>query len=133
MTDHLEVRTGFFPVVAADEVSMTQAGSSAVFSGGDVSLAQAGSNLLLAAGSASVRQGGAMTLASMGDVSIEQGGAMVIGARSVEVTEGFVGVALGGRVVLNDSKVVLGPVQAAAIGAGMGMVLLVGRMLARRG
>jgi hypothetical protein len=132
MSDHMAVRTGFFPVVAADEVTMSQTGSSAVFSGGSVSLAQAGTNLLVAGGDAEIVQGGVLTLAALGDVTIEQGGAMLVGAGSVEVTDGFVGVALGGRVSLHDSRVLIGPAQAAAIGAGVGLVVLLGRLLGRR-
>ena len=132
MSDHIAVRTGFFPVVAADEVTLTQAGSSAVFSGGDVSLAQAGANVLFSAGDAEIVQGGAMTLASLGNVKVEQGGAILVGAGSIEVTDGFVGVALGGNVSVRDAQVLIGPAQAAAIGAGFGLVVLLARMLGRR-
>lgn len=132
MSDHMAVRTGFFPVVAADEVTMSQAGSSAVFSGGDVSLTQAGANFLLSAGRANIVQGGAMTLASLGDVTVEQGGAMLVAAGSVSVREGLVGVALGGNVDLDDAKVLIGPVQAIAMGAGIGLVLLAARLFGRR-
>lgn len=131
MTDHIVARTGFFPIVAADEVSLTQAGSSAVFSGGDVSLAQAGSNFMLTAGSASIKQGGAITMAALGDVAIEEGGGVIIGAGSVDVTNGFVGIALGRNVSLTDCRLLLGPAQAAAVGAGLGLVLLLGRLLGR--
>lgn len=131
MTDHIAARTGFFPVVAADEVSLTQAGSSAVFSGGDVSLAQGGSNFMLTAGSTTIQQGGAITMAALGDITIEQGGGVIVGARSVEVTDGLVGIALGGTMTLTNSRVLLGPVQAAAVGAGLGLVLLLGRLFGR--
>ncbi len=133
MNDEMRVRTGFFPVVAADNVTMTQAGSSAVFSGGDVSLEQAGSNLLVAGGGVDVQQGGAMTMAVMGDATVEQGGALLLGARSVEVRQGFVGLALGGRVEISDSQVLLGPAQAVGLGAGFALVLVVLRALFRRG
>lgn len=131
MTESIVARTGFFPVVAADEVSLTQAGSSAVISGGDVSLSQGGTNFMLTAGSASIRQGGAVTMAALGDVTIEQGGAVFIGARSVDVSDGSVGVALGLNVTLTNCRVLLGPVQAAAVGAGLGLVLMLGRLLGR--
>lgn len=132
MTDQISARTGFFPVVAGDEVHLTQAGSSAIFSGGDVTMAQGGSNFLLSAGGASIEQGGAMTLACLGDVSVEQGGAAIVAARSVDVKQGFVGVALGASVSLEDCRVVMSPIQAAAAGAGFAVAVALIRMLARR-
>jgi hypothetical protein len=134
MSDTTSARLGFFPVVAGDHVAMTQAGSSAVISAGDVEMQQAGSNFILAGGSASVREGGAFGMATAGGVEIEQGGAFVVAAGGgVSVTEGFVGVALSPRVDLKDSRVLVGPAEAAAFGAGLGLVLLVVRLLLGRG
>lgn len=50
------IRTGFFPVVAADNVTVEQAYAVTVLSAGDVSLTQAGASVVAAAGSASIRR-----------------------------------------------------------------------------
>ena len=50
MNDHVTARTGFYPLIAADSVTLNQAGSTAVLAAGDVSLEQAGSNMMFAIG-----------------------------------------------------------------------------------
>ncbi len=72
-----------------------------------------------------------MAILAGGDVTIEEGGAVVVAARSVDVSNGYVGLAFGRSVTLRDSRIVLGTAQAAALGAALGAVVVLGRLLAR--
>ena len=125
-------RSGFVPLVSGTEVHLQQSCAFAVLARGDVSVYQGGANLLLVGGDLSVEQGGGQTIIAKGDVSIRQGGALVAAAPSVTVQSGWVGLALGGRVELKESRVLLGPAQAAALGAGLGVVFALARRLLRR-
>jgi hypothetical protein len=125
-------RRGFFPLVHGDEVDLRQAGAAGVLARGDVSIRAGGANLLVTGGDLHIEQGGGQTLLAAGDVTIRQGGTIVAAARSVKVDRGWVGLALGGRVDLDDSRVLLGPVEALALGAGLGMVAACAKWCARR-
>ena len=130
MTDHeaqthATARYGFFPVVAADEVSVRQAGVTAALSSGDMTMTQGGGNFAIAGGNLSITMGGSNAIIAGGDVAIEQGGAVVLAAKSVDVRQGFVGVVLAGDVRLEESRVLMSTGQAAAAGAALGFVLLI--------
>ena len=125
-------RTGFFPLVHGDEVEVRQAGALGVLARGDVSIQQGGANLLATTGDLDIRQGGAQTLLAAGDVTINQGGAIVTAAGSVRVDRGWVGLALGSKVDLQDSRVLLGPAQVLAVGAGVAAVVACAKWCARR-
>ncbi len=127
--DKIKAHRGFFPVVAGDEVHVEQAGGIAYLSSGDMSLSQGGSRLVVAGGDVSIAQGGSNAVLAGGDVSISQGGGMLVAARSVETDHSYVGVALGGSVTLQDSKVLLDPPAAAALGAGLAIALFLLRKL----
>ena len=131
-TTSTTARAGFFPLVHGDEVEMGQAGAVGVLARGDVSIRQGGANLLATTGDLDIRQGGAQTLLALGDVAISQGGAIVTAAGSVRVDQGWVGLALGGKVDLQDSRVLLGPAQAFALGAGAALVVVCAKWCARR-
>lgn len=129
---HTTARYGFFPIVAADEVSVRQAGVTAAISSGDLTMTQGGGNFAIAGGNLSITMGGSNAILAGGDVEIQQGGAVFLAAKSVNVNQGFVGVALGVDVQLEDSRVLLATPQAAAFGAALGVVLLVLGKLLRR-
>ena len=115
MTD-ATVRTGFFPDVAADHVTVEQAYAATVLSADDVTLTRSGASVVAVAGSA----------------SISEGGAGIVLARDLTVRRGLVGLAVGRRITLEDSRVLLGTAQAAAAGAALAGVLLIGRILVRK-
>lgn len=130
---HTTVRYGFFPIVAADTVTVRQAGVTAALSSGDMSVIQGGGNLAIAGGNLAVTMGGSNAMLAGGDVSIEQGGAVVMAAKSVSVHQGFVGAVLAADVHLDDSRVLMSTPQAAAFGAALGIVVvLLGRLLRGR-
>ena len=134
--DHAEVRAhrGFFPVVRGDRVSVSQAGGSVFVSNTDLAVSQGGAHMMFSRGNATIRQGGANALGALGDVSITQGGSFVTAARTVRANQSYLGVVVSPRVEISeDSRVLLGPAQAAIAGAMMGAVLAVlGRLLRRR-
>ncbi len=130
---HTTARYGFFPIVAADSVTVRQAGVTAALSSGDMSMIQGGGNFAIAGGNLAITMGGSNALLAGGDVSIEQGGALLMGARSVSVRQGFVGAVVAANVELEESRVLLTTPQAAALGAALGFVVLVIGKLFRRG
>ena len=133
-TAHTEttVRYGFFPIVAADEVNVRQAGVTAALSSGDLSMTQGGGQIAIAGGNLTITMGGSNAMFAGGDVSIEQGGAMLMAAKSVSVRQGFVGAVVAADVELDESQVLMSTPQAAAFGAALGLVVLLLGKLFRR-
>jgi hypothetical protein len=115
-------RMGFFPLVLGTAVDMQQSGAMAVLARGDVAVSQGGAQMLLAGGNVTIDQGGGQTILSRGDLSIREGGALLAAGATVEVHKGWVGLALGRHIDLTNSRVLLGPLQALSLGAGIGIV-----------
>ncbi len=129
----ITARQGFFPLVTADDVRMTQAGSFVVMASGPASFKQAAANFCFVGGDVDVTQGGSNVTIAAGDVSVRQGGGGIMVGAKVDVREGFVGAVLARDVQLENSRVLLTTPQAAAFGAALGAVLLLfGRLLRRR-
>lgn len=118
-TETVTARRGFFPVVAGDEVHVQQAGANAMFAAGNLTVEQGGASVMVAGGDAAIEQGGASIIAAAGDVDIRAGGAAVVAAGAVRVEGGIVGIAAGGTVKLHDSRVLLTPPEAAALGVAL--------------
>lgn len=133
MSEDVRAHMGFFPLVHGENVSVSRGSSNLAVAKRQVEVHQGGANVIASGGSATVRQGGALVMAAGGDVTVSEGGAMVIGAgNSVRIEHGFAGVVLSPDVSLEDSRVLMGTAQAAALGAALGTVLLLGRALMRR-
>jgi hypothetical protein len=130
--ERVRARRGFFPVVVGEDVSVQQAGGTVFVSKANTDITQGGAQVVLNGGNASIHQGGAQVLASGGDVSISQGGALFALARGIRAEQSYIGVALGRAVNLADSKVVLGPREAAVFGAVAGTAAAVMMRLLRR-
>jgi copper(I)-binding protein len=126
------VRNAFVPVMKGGSIDMKNAGALAVFARGDVTVREGGAQMMLAGGALTIEQGGAQTIVARGDVSIHEGGALAVAAPNVEVTDGWVGMALGARVDISGSRVLLAPRQALCFGAGFGVVITLARRLLRR-
>ncbi len=113
---------GVVATTGATEVRQSLAAS--VLSGGGVGLTQSGATAVVATGDATLRQGGAQWLLAVGDVTVVSGGAAVVAAPAVKVERGFVGLVLARDVELGDgARVLLQPRGAAALGAGIGVVV----------
>ena len=126
------VRSAFVPVMKGDSIDMKNAGAIAVFARGEVTVREGGAQMMLTGGDLTVEQGGAQTIVARGDVSIREGGALAVAAPNVEITDGWVGMALGARVDITGSRVLLAPLQALCLGAGFGVVIALARHLFRR-
>jgi hypothetical protein len=129
----ITARQGFFPLVTGDKVDLTQAGSLAVMVSGSASFRQAGANFCFVGGNVESTQSGSNMTIAAGNVSMHQSGSGVVAALEVEVQEGFIGAVFARDVKLENSRVLLTPPQAAAFGAGLGLVLLALGRLFRRG
>jgi len=123
------VRCGFVPIIKGDAVEIKNAGAVAVLAQADINVREGGAQVMLAGGDISVEQGGAQMMLARGDIAINAAGAMVAAGTTVGVTDGLVGIALGGRVDLNNSRVLLGPLQALGLGAGFGVAFAIARRL----
>lgn len=76
---------------------------------------------MLAGGDATVSQSGVEVVVAGGDVTMDRAGAGVVAARSVSITEGWVGVIASPEARISDGVTVLfGPRQAVAAAAAFG-------------
>jgi lipopolysaccharide assembly outer membrane protein LptD (OstA) len=113
------VQGGFAPIVSAETVEIHSAGAAAVVAGGDVAVHNAGAQMVVARGDVSIANGGAQTILASGGVQVHQGGAAVMVGGHVEVQRGFVGIALAPRITMSETKLILGPSGALALGVGL--------------
>lgn len=126
------VRNAFVPLMKGSSIDMQNAGALAILSQGDLTMRQGGAQFIAAGGDLDLREGGAQTIVARGDVTIREGGSLLVAGATVDVTDGWVGVALGPNVNLKGSRVLLAPVQALCFGAGFGVAFAVVRRLLRR-
>lgn len=132
--EHVELhQAGAGFVLADDDVTIERGGARTAIAGEGLTINQAGAGLILAGGDARILQGGAGTLVVLGGADIEQGGAVVLLTPEARIRGGIVGVAIAGRLNLEDgARVLAGPRElgiVAAIGAAFAFLLI----LARRG
>ncbi len=131
-TETVTARRGFFPVVAADEVHVRQAGANGMFAAGNLTVNQGGASVMLAGGDAAIEQGGASIIAAAGDIDVRTGGAAVAAARAVRVERGTVGLVVAKTVTVHDSRVLLTPAEAAALGAALAITgFVLGKVFSR--
>ncbi len=122
-------------VVASHDVTMTASGAGAVAAQGNATLERAGAAAVIAGGDISVTQGGAELILAGGSVTMASAGAGVVAARSVSVTDGWVGLAIGGNIELGDGvDIMFGPREAVFVGAAFGafFALVLALVLGRR-
>ena len=143
-TDAAEVQRGLIGIVRAGDAhiqqsasvlttakggaDLHQSASVALVSGGDTSMKMSAAVAVPTMGDLHIEKGGAQWAIAAGDVSFDQGGCAVAVAPSVRVDRGGIGVAFGWHVdVGENSRVLLGPLAAVALGLafglGMGLVM----------
>ncbi len=118
-----EAKRGFFPLVIGDRVSLKQGGAVALVAKDNLEISQGGGQLIGAGNRVSISQGGGWVIGAGGSVAIDRGGAAILGARHVRVERSIIGIALGGDVEVEDSRVVLGSGAALMIGLVLGVIL----------
>ena len=122
-------------IVASHDVTMTASGAGAVAAQGNATVERGGAAAIVAGGDISVTQGGAELILAGGSVTMESAGAGIVAARSVSVTDGWVGLAIGNNVELGEGvDVMFGPREAVFVGAAFGAVfaLVLALVLGRR-
>ena len=124
-----EAKRGFFPFVIGEEVSLEQGGAMILAAMDNMSVSQGGGQIIGAGNSMTVSQGGSWIMGAGSSISVDQGGGGVLAARSIKADRSFLGIVLGQKVEVKDSRVLIGSVGAAVAGfAGGFMVgLLTGR------
>ncbi len=123
------VRNGFVPVIKGGTVDMRNAGALAVLAHADINIREGGALVMLAGGDLSVEQGGAQMMLARGNIAMNDAGAMFATGATVEVVDGWVGIAVGRRVDISNSRVLLGPFQALGFGVGLGISLSFARRI----
>lgn len=120
-------------VAARGPVSVKQGMAGAMFGTGDVTVNQGYATCVGTIGQAHVHQGATQWLFTAKGVEIDQGGALVVAAPRIAVRRGFLGLALGQHVDLDESsKLVFTPASAAAFGAVAGLVFALVSLLGVR-
>jgi len=122
-------------VVASHDVTMTASGAGAVAAQGNATLERAGAAAVVAGGDISVTQAGAELILAGGSVTMESAAAGVVAGRTIAITDGWVGLAVGGNVELGDGvDVMFGPREAVFVGAAFGafFALVLALVLGRR-
>lgn len=110
-------------VNAANAASATWSVAGVLSSGAEVSLSQGGAGAIFAGGNATVSQGGAEVVVAGGNVTLDRAGAGVVAARSVTISQGWVGVIASPEAHVAEGVTVLfGPRQAVAAAAAFGAV-----------
>lgn len=129
----VEARSGFFPLVRGENVTVRQAGGLVFGAAHDLGLREGGGQLIAAGNNMTVNDGGGMVLAAGNRLSVTNGGAALAVSPNVEVRQGLVGVALAAKLdVADDSRVLVDPKGAVLIGVVAGVVAaLLGRLLRR--
>ena len=133
--EHVEMRTAAAGLVFAEkDIIMERSGARDVVSGGALRITQGGAGMVLAAGDVNIRRGGAGTMVALGRVGMEQSGAGFLVARDATVGRGGVAIlALTPRLAVAEGGRVFGTHTAVvAAFAGVGIGLIVGRLLRRR-
>jgi hypothetical protein len=120
-------------LVAAADASVVQSGAAALVAGQDLHLTTGGGGVLVAGRDLTVRAGGGVVLVAGRDLRVARGGGGVLVASEAAVERGAVALLVAGRTTVADGgRVLLGLPQAAALGAALGLVLvLLGRWVRR--
>ena len=118
-----EARRGFFPFVTGDQVSLNQGGAMALIAKDNLQITQGGGQIIGAGNSVSVSQGGSWLMGAGGNVNIDQGGTGVLAAREVKADRSFLGLVLGMKVQVEDSRVLIGTAGTALAGLAVGLIL----------
>lgn len=110
-------------VNATNAASATWSVAGVLASNAEASLSQGSAGIVFAGGNATLSQGGAEVVVAAGDVHMDRSGAGVVAARSVSITQGWVGVIASPEAQVAEGVTVLfGPRQAIAAGAAFGAV-----------
>ncbi len=128
-----EFSSGFAPFVRADgDMTLREGGSIAIVAGGNADISEGGAGFLVAGGDVNLSYGGAGTLIVGGSAELSEASVGQMVAMEASVTDGRVGLLVAGRANLERSEVMATTQQAAALGAGMGLVLFLLSRLFRR-
>jgi hypothetical protein len=130
----VEVRSGFAPVVQAQEVSIKGGGALVIAAGNDIKIMGGGGTLIGAGNDISIVAGGGSVLKAGNNLSVQSGGGAALIANRATLSNSFVGLMLSRKVEMREgSRVLLGTPQAAALGAALGLIFaLVGRWFRRK-
>ena len=118
-----KARRGFFPIIVGDQVSLQQGGAVVLAAGDNLAVSQGGGQVIGAGNSVSVSQGGSWIMGAGSGITVDQGGAGLMAGRHVRADRSIVGMAVGGTVEIEDSKVIVGSALTLIAGIAIGFVL----------
>lgn len=111
-----------------EQAQPTRTGFNPFTIGQDVHIERGGGAFLIARRNLHVSRGGGQWLVALGNQTIDQGGGAVLVSREARVSNGFVGVAIAGKLSFEGRAralvtISLPMLAAAAAGFGLGMLL----------
>lgn len=125
-----EARRGFFPIIVGDQVSLQQGGAIVLAAKDNLAVSQGGGQVIGAGNSIAVSQGGSWIMGAGSAINVDQGGAALMAGRHVRADRSIVGMAVGGTVEIEDSRVIVG--SALTLMAGVAAGMIVGWLSARK-
>jgi hypothetical protein len=136
--DTAEVKMSAVGMLTTQSANFKASSVAAALVKGDASLAWSSAQMVGSTKDVTLTNSGGQIMLAGNNIEVLRGGAAVMAARSVTVQRGLVGMVVAQNATLgDDTKVLLKPTGAAALGAGFGAgaiagLLLAARMLGRR-
>jgi fumarate hydratase class II len=132
--DTAEVKFSAVGALTTQSAALKASSVAAALVKGDASLAWCNAQLVGSANDVTLTNSGGQLMLAGNSIDVHTGGAAVMAARSITVQRGLVGMVIAQNATLgDDTKVLLKPSGAAALGAGFGAGAIVGLLLAARG
>jgi hypothetical protein len=130
-----DVTGRFVGLVNAHDVRLTRSAAGLVATRGNLSILNGGCGPVLTGGGVTIRNGGCGPVLAKGDVSIQNGGtqAIVAAGGATIGRRAFVGVVASPKVTIEEGgRVLLSSPIAIAVGAGIGLAVVLLSRLVRR-
>ena len=131
--DTAEVKFSAVGALTTQSATIKASSVAAALVKGDASLAWSSAQLVGSSHDVTLSNSGGQLMLAGNNIDVQRGGPAVMAARAVTVQRGMVGMVVGQNVTLGDeTRVLLKPSGAAALGAGFGVGAITGLLLAAR-
>jgi hypothetical protein len=131
--DTADVKMSAVGMLSTQSANFKASSVAAAMVKGDATLAWSSAQMVGTTKDVTLTNSGGQLMLAGNTIDVHRGGAAVMAARSVTVQRGMVGVVIAQNAVLgDDTRVLLKPTGAAAMGVGFGAGALTGLLLAGR-
>jgi hypothetical protein len=129
--DTAEVKMSAIGALSTQSANIKASSVASAYVKGNASLAWSSAQLVGSTKDVTLTNSGGQIMLAGNDIEVHRGGAAVMAARTVTVHRGLVGMVVAQNAILGDeTKVLLKPTGAAALGAGFGAGAIAGLLLA---